>query len=66
MVFLVLMAGETSLTRGNLPSMGHMAGRAGCSGVVALFVQGAEIVMTGPAVDHRLDFRLPEMACFAS
>jgi len=65
MVFLVLMAGKTYVACSNLPSMGYMTGGASRTHVVTLFVQLAGTAMTRPAVDHRLDFSLPKMACFA-
>ena len=65
MVFFVLMAVETGLACGDPPSMRHVTGGASGSGVVRLFVELAEIAVTGGAVNHRLDLCLLKMACFA-
>ncbi len=65
MVFLVLMAVETGLARGDRPSMRPMTGGASPAGMVALFVELPEVAVAGLAIDHRLDLCLLEMARLA-
>jgi hypothetical protein len=65
MVFLVLMAGKTSVTGSDLPCVWPMASGARGRRVLTIFMQPLGTRVAGFAIDHRLDFCLLKMACFA-
>ena len=65
MVFLVLMADETSVTGNDLPCVWPMAGGARRCRVLTILMQPFGTLVAGLAIDHRQKFRLQKMACFA-
>src|SRR5208337_2223592 len=66
MVFLILVAGEASVTGNDLPCVWRMASGARRRRMSTDFMQPLGTPVAGFAIDHRHNFRLLKMACFAS
>jgi hypothetical protein len=64
-VLLVVVAGKTGLTCGDLPCVWPMTSRTRGRRVFTIFMQPFGTRVAGFAIDHRLDFRLLKMACLA-